>query len=88
MSPLADDSPSSVAHRPWSDQVGRNPFAAVVTISRTAVEGTAFWAAALLPVVYLPLFALASVSGLDVTLGVWLMVAHAIAIVVGHRYGQ
>jgi len=51
-----------------------------------AVEGVAFWTSVALPFTYLPLFAATTVSNLGVsTIGV-VVVANAVALVVGHDY--
>jgi hypothetical protein len=55
---------------------------------RRPVEATAFWAAILLPVAYVPVLA-GGIDGLqDAALFASLVVVHLLVLAVGHRYGR
>jgi hypothetical protein len=58
----------------------------VSSTAATAVEGAAFWTSVALPFTYLPLLAASTVTDLGVpTIGA-IVVANALALVVGHGY--
>jgi hypothetical protein len=60
---------------------GRTPLTPLVKSGRQLLVGAAFWSAVLLPWVYLPMLAVASVETALYLLGV-----HVAALVLGHGY--
>ncbi|WP_255149705.1 hypothetical protein [Halorarius halobius] len=60
----------------------RNLVQALLTAS---AEALGFWTSVVLPAVYLPLFVL---RGVDAVTVAGFLLAHALAVVVGHSYGR
>jgi len=67
---------------------GRDRAASVFGLARRGVVGLGFWAAVLLPLAYVPHVVTGLQTQADGLLLFALLVAHVVALLVGHGYGR
>lgn len=80
--------PAATVQNVFASLPGRGAVAGALGTARRGVVGFGFWAAVLLPLVYVPHVVTGVQTQADGLLLFALLVAHVVALLVGHGYGQ